>query len=310
MTDDGGRGRAVARGVLGWLVLGVGVGVAIGLADAADRWLSLGSAGAMLLQAVLASALVVPAIVLLRTRADRRSLPGLGLDRPVTRPAVLGLGVALGIGALVWVPAWLAGWVEVGDVDLRALLWFVVLNTVVLLLFEAFPEELALRGYTWTTIRDGWRVGAATLVTTALFPLTSLVVNAASWASATLLGSEPAAPTVFPAGADPVAYVVQLVVFGLVLVAARRVPVRGALLVAVAFHLGQLTVNRIVLGGSGWLPTGVDVALVHPDVILLVLVHLAVSGLVFVLVRRRAERGGATSTGLAVVSQEVGRVER
>ncbi|GEK20563.1 CPBP family glutamic-type intramembrane protease [Cellulomonas xylanilytica] len=284
---DDGRGRTVARGVLGWLVLGVGVGVAIGVAEAAGRWLSLGATGEMVLQAVLASALVVPAVVLLRTRADRRSLAGLGLDRPVAQPVALGLGVALGVGALVWVPAWLLGWVEVGTPDPRALLWFFVVNTVVLLLFEALPEELALRGYTWTTIRDGWRTAAATVITTALFPFTSLVISSAHWATATLLGSAPDAPTVFPAGSDPVAYVVQLVVFGLVLVAARRVPLRGALLVAVAFHVGQLTVNRFVLGGTGWLPTGVDVTLAHPDVILLVLVHLAVSGLVFVLVRLR-----------------------
>ncbi|WP_456789466.1 CPBP family glutamic-type intramembrane protease [Cellulomonas sp. P5_C5] len=283
-----GDGRAVVRGVIGWLVLGVGVGVAVGVAEAAGRWLSIGTTGVMVLQAVLASALVVPAVVLLRTRADRRSLPGLGLDRPVTPPIALGLAVALGTGALVWIPAWLLGWVGIGDVDLPALARFVVLNTVVLLLFEAFPEELALRGYTWTTIRDGWRVAAATLVTTALFPLTSLVVSVAHWASGSVLGSAPDAPTVFPPGADPVAYVVQLVAFGLVLVAARRVPVRGALLVAVAFHLGQLTVNRLVLGGTSWLPTGVDVTLVHPDVILLVLVHLAAAGLVFVLIRRRA----------------------
>jgi len=48
-----------------------------------------------------------------------------------------------------------------------------------------------------------------------------------------------------------------------------------------------------VLGGSAWLPTGVDVTLAEPDVVLLVLVHLAVSGVVFVLVRRTVERRSA-----------------
>ena len=304
MGGGDGRGRAVARGVLGWLVLGVGIGLAIGVAEAVQRWLSLGTAAAMLLQAVLATAFVVPAIVLLRTRVDRQSLGGLGFGRPAGPPIALGLGVGLGIGALVWGPALLAGWVEIGTVDVRELVWFLVLNTVVLLLFEALPEELALRGYTWTTIRGGWRVAAATLLTTALFPLTSAVISAAWWASATLLGSAPTAPALFPTGSDPVEYVVQLVVFGLVLVAARRIPMRGALLIAIAFHVGQLTVNRLVLGGTGWLSTGVDVTLAEPDVILLVLVHLAVSGLVFVLIRRRAERGRPTPTREALASQE------
>ncbi|MBO3102316.1 CPBP family glutamic-type intramembrane protease [Cellulomonas fengjieae] len=301
MRNGDGRGRAVARGVLGWLVLGVGLGLAIGVAEAVQRWLSLGTTAAMLLQAVLATVLVVPAIVLLRTRVDHRTLAGLGLARPVGLPIALGLGVGLGVGALVWGPAWLVGWVEVGAVDGRELAWFLVLNTVVLLLFEALPEELALRGYTWTTIRDGWRVAAATLITTALFPLTSAVISATRWVAATLLGSGPSAPTVFPAGSDPVEYVVQLVVFGLVLVAARRIPVRGALLVAIAFHVAQLTVNRLVLGGTGWLSTGADVTLAEPDVILLVLVHLAVSGLVFVLIRRATERRRATASREALV---------
>jgi hypothetical protein len=305
VTEDKiGRGRAVARGVVGWLVLGVGIGVAIGVAEAAGRWWSLGAATVMVLQAVFTSALVVPAIVLLRTRVDRRPLVGLGLGRPVTGPVALGLGVGLGAGALVWVPAWLAGWVEVGEVDLGALGGFLLLNTVVLLLFEAFPEELALRGYVWSTVRDGWRVAAATLITTAMFPFTAAVIGAVRWAVGTLLASSPDDLTLFPDGSDPVAYVVQLVVFGLVLVAARRTPVRGALLVAVAFHLAQLTVNRLVLGGTGWLPTGVDVDLAHPDVILLVLVHLAVSGLVFVLVRRRLER--ATDAGPSGIPSSAG----
>ena len=305
MGDGDGRERAVARGVLGWLVLGVGIGLAIGVAEAVQRWLSLGTTAAMLLQAVLATAFVVPAIVLLRTRVDRQSLGGLGFGRPAGPPIRPGLGVGLGIGALVSGPALLAGWVEIGTVDVRELV------------SVPGPEHrraAAVRGApggagaAWLHVDDDPRRLAGRAPRRCSPPhcsrCTSAVISGAWWASATLLGSAPTAPTVFPVGSDPVEYVVQLVVFGLVLVAARRIPMRGALLIAIAFHVGQLTVNRLVLGGTGWLSTGVDVTLAEPDVILLVLVHLAVSGLVFVLIRRRAERGRPTPTREALASQE------
>ena len=102
-----------------------------------------------------------------------------------------------------------------------------------------------------------------------------------------LLGGVGEAPQLVPQGNDPLIYIVQLVAFGLVLVAARRIPVRGALLVAVAFHAAHLTVNRLLLGGSGWLDSGWSVTFVEEDAIGLVLMNLALAGAVFIGIRRR-----------------------
>ncbi|WP_052129301.1 type II CAAX prenyl endopeptidase Rce1 family protein [Clavibacter michiganensis] len=289
--------RAVLVALLGWVVLGVALGLSVGVAQAvqratADRVLTVA------LPAALMSALVLPAVVLIRRRLDRRTLAGLGLSRRVGRPLLLGAAVGVATGALVWVPAGLVGWIRVDAIDLAAFVGFLLLNGVVLALYEAIPEELALRGLMWTELRDGTGLLVATLVTTALFPLIGIVVAPVRSAVALVTGGVADPLRFFPVGMDPVAYVVQLAVFGLALVAARRIPVEGALLVAMAFHWTQLTVTRTVLGGTGWATSGWDVAFVDPDAIVLVLAHSALAGIVFVAVRRGMSRreGSAAAT--------------
>jgi hypothetical protein len=282
--------RAVLAALLGWVVLGVGLGLAIGVADAVTRATGAGILVEVVVQAVLMSALVLPAVVLLRRRLDRRSLRALGLTRRVVRPLALGVGVGAATGAITWLPAGRLGWIRVDALDLAAFAIFLLLKGVVLALYEAVPEELALRGYAWTNLRDGLGLVTATLLTTALFPFLGVVIAPVRTLLAIVTGGDPGPLRVFPQGQDPAVYVVQLVLFGLALVAARRIPVEGALLVAVAFHWTQLTVTRIVLGGTGWAPSGWDVAFVEPDAIALVLVHIVLAGLAFVVIRRVAER--------------------
>ncbi|WP_194266023.1 CPBP family glutamic-type intramembrane protease [Arthrobacter yangruifuii] len=277
--------------------------MAIGISEALGQSFGWGRLAEVLLQALLMTAIVVPGIVALRRRLDHRGLDGLGVSRSVVRPLTLGVAVGAVTGLLVWLPAGLAGWIRVEQVDVAAFLGFLLLNGVVLALYEAFPEELALRGYVWTNLRDGWGTAVATLVTTALFPFIGVVVGPVRWAVTTVLGGDGGHIEVFPAGNDPVVYIVQLVLFGLALIAARRIPLSGALLVAVAFHWTQLTVTRTVLGGTGWLDSGWAIAWVEPDAIVLVLVHIVLAGIVFVAIRRRLERRagrtGAANEGTA-----------
>ncbi|MBM7411499.1 hypothetical protein JOE38_001322 [Clavibacter michiganensis] len=282
--------RAVAVALLAWVVLGVGLGLAIGITDAVEQATGAGLLARIVLQAVLMSALVVPAVVLLRRRLDRRSLASLGLSRRIGRPIALGVGVGAVSGAAVWVPAGLLGWIRVDGIDLAAFAGFLLLNGVVLALYEAIPEELALRGYMWTNLRDGTGLVAATVVTTALFPAIGVVIESGRWVVATIAGSDPGPFTPVPEGNDAIVYVLQLALFGLTLVAARRIPMEGALLIAMAFHWTQLTVTRVLLGGMGWASSGWDVAFVEPDAIALVLVHIVSAGIVFVAVRWWRER--------------------
>ena len=294
------RGAALVRALVAWLILGASLGVAVGTMEALDQALNLPLLAVVLLQAVLMSALVLPSIVLLRRRADRRDLGSLGLHRRVLRPLAVGVAVGVGSGLLVWLPAALAGWIRVDAVDPITFVGFLLLNGFVIVLYEALPEELALRGYVWTNLRDGWGLVIATVVTTALFPFLGLVIGPVRWAVTTVLGGTGTVPTVFATGNDPVVYVVQLALFGLALVAARRLPLKGALLVAIAFHATQLTVTRILIGGTPWAPSGWTVEFVEPDAIALVLLHIIVAGAAFtgmrwMLVRRGTVHAAAAS---------------
>ncbi|MBO0983738.1 type II CAAX prenyl endopeptidase Rce1 family protein [Rathayibacter sp. SD072] len=288
------RTRSLLRALLAWLILGAGLGAAIGTATALHQALGLPRLAVVSIQAVLTSALVVPAIVLLRRRSDRRSdrrsLMGLGLSRHALRPLALGAAVGVASGLAVWLPAAVAGWIRVEAVDPLAFAGFLLLNGLVITLYEALPEELALRGSMWTDLRDGWGLVVATAATTALFPLLVLVIGPVEWAVTTLVGGTAAAPSPIPSGSDPIAYVLQLVLFGLALVAARRLPVEGPLLVAIAFHATQLTVTRTLLGGMPWAPSGWTVEFVEPDAIALVLVHVVVAGAAFTGLRWSLQR--------------------
>jgi membrane protease YdiL (CAAX protease family) len=281
---------AVGRALLAWFILCAGVAIAVTLARFFGERFDLDAAAVAVVQAILASALVVPAIVALRRWGDRAPLRGLGLSRSVLRPALIGAAVGLGLGVLVWAPAALLGWIEIGTVDPLGVATFLVANAAVLVLYEALPEELALRGYAWTHLSERWKPLVATLAVTAIFPLSTAAISVLQAVVSRLIGIESLGLFLVPPRMDPIAYGLQLVFFGLALGAARRIPLEGALTIAISFHLCQLTVNRLLLGGSGWLDSGVGVRFMEPDAIALVLVHIILSGIAFVLIRKRLER--------------------
>lgn len=291
------RGKTIVRAVIAWVILCAGVGLAITLARLVGRWVDGGAAFVPVLQAVFVSVMVVPAIVALRRKADRKALSGIGVSRRWGRAALIGAGIGLGVGLLVWAPAAALGWIRIERIDLADFLAFLAINTLVLLLYEAVPEELALRGYGWTSIRDVWAPYIATIAITVLFCLSSALISVFQTSSALITGIEANGISLVPPGNDPIAYLLQLVLFGLALIAARRLPLPGALFAAIMFHLTQLTINRVILGGLGWIESGVQVDFVEPDAIALVLAHIALSGVLFIITRKWMERRSKASAG-------------
>ncbi|WP_420177027.1 type II CAAX prenyl endopeptidase Rce1 family protein [Luteococcus sp. OSA5] len=237
-----------------------------------------------LTQGALMLLLVVAAVSLLRRRVDRRPIHTLGLSGHRVQGLMLGIGVALATGAVTWFSAIALGAANVRSVDLVVLGEFLMLNTLLLTCFEAIPEELALRGYAWTNLGDGLGERWASAITTALFVVGALLAPPVSDWVARLAGA-PAAP---PRG-DLVVYVVHLVLFGFALAAARRTGPDG-LLAAIGFHLGQLTVTRLVMGGLDWLPAGVEVDLTSPEAAILVWVHIVLGWAAFLFIRQRRGR--------------------
>ena len=285
------RTLALLKAVSGWLVLCTGIGLSVSFARLVGSVVSLGPGGIPFIQAAFVTALVVPTILWLRRRADKRPIAGLGLARQSLRPVCIGLSVGLATGVAAWAPGFAAGWIRVDSFRPAEVLIFVALNIVLLFFYEAFPEELALRGYAWSTLFEGkWRLIVSTLIVTSLFSFSSLLISAAQTVSAIAIGVEPSGIAIAPAGNDPIAYFLQLFLFGLALVAARRIPIPGALAIAITFHIVQLMTNRVIFGGLGWMASGMVTTFIEPDAIILVLVHIILSGTVFLVIRKTLER--------------------
>jgi membrane protease YdiL (CAAX protease family) len=277
---------ALARSLGGWAVLCLGVGMSITLTKLAGPSADLGPLAVRAVQAVIAGVIVIPPIMILRRRL------GEGSRRPRRRPTLTWIrpaAIATGIGvvtaAATWAPAIWAGWVRVGSVSVQQLLVFLAVNTLIALLYEAIPEELALRGYAWDSMRQRFEPIIAAAVVTVLFCATYTGISAVQTGSALLLGVGADGIRPSPDGIDPFSYFLQLSLFGLTLIAARSLPVPGAVAAAVSFHLVHLTVNRLLFGGLGGFDTGVE-ASVAPDASILVLVHIILSGFVFAVLRK------------------------
>ena len=278
------RVTSLVRALLGALTMMMGLSLSIELTTAVSRVTGLTPATGFILQAVLMSAVVVPAVLLLRRRVDRAPLADLGWSLPAMRACLAGA-----TSALTWAGAGLLGWITVVRVDVGALVVFLVVNTVVLTSYEALPEELSLRGYAWTNLRNGWGSAVATVVTTIFFALNGAFVSFLRRIWAILLGNDTESIALAPYGTPTFFYLIHLTCFGLVLIAARRLPISGALAAPISFHLVYLTANRIIMGGVSWLDSGVEIEFDSPDTAVLVLAPLALSGPAFVLLRKRLE---------------------
>lgn len=135
------------------------------------------------------------------------------------------------------------------------------------------------------------------MITTVLFVLSAALISLFQTGSALLLGVDAQGFALAPPGNDPIAYFLQLFFFGLTLCAARRIDIPGALIIAMSFHVVQLSITRILLGGVSWIESGVTVTFVEPDAIILVLAHIIVSGLIFLALRMwLSKRTAATTT--------------
>lgn len=251
---------------------------------------------ARVVQAVIVGALAIPPLLILRYRLgegsrSQRQNPSFAW----ILPAAIAIAVGLGTAAVTWAPAAWAGWVRLAGVSVSQLLIFLAVNTLIALLYEALPEELALRGYAWEPLQQRFRPIIATAVVTVLFCATYTGISAVQTCSALLFGVRADGVSPAPDGTDPIACFLQISLFGLALIAARNLPAPGALAAALSFHLVHLTVNRLLFGCLGGFDTGVEVS-VAPDVSALVLVHIVLSGLAFAVLCKTLGRGDGTQS--------------
>jgi hypothetical protein len=276
------------RAVLGAVTMAVALGAGPQLGDAAADGLRLTGFPARLLPALLVAAIAVPLVLVLRRR-DRMTTRELGLTgiRTGLGAFLLGIMVTGGAAALAFGAGTAAGWLTWGAFDAARFATFLVTNAVIAFLLEALPEELTLRGYAWRTLRNRYGGIRSAVFTTGLFLTVLPMSTVVAAAVAVPLGRPAPSIGLVPSGEDPVSYVVLLVCFGFMLVAARTATLSTALWTCVAAHLTFLTVNRVVLFGeersAGW---HADFAV--PDAILLVPGYLLLAMAAYLLIGRAA----------------------
>lgn len=279
-----GRAGAFARATLAMGAMAVGLGTAGAVGDVVHARLGIDGFALRLSVALTCFVITVPLIVLLRTRFDRRSLAGLGLSaRHAARAFASGVLITAAAAAVVFAAGTGLGWLRWGAVDWLALATFLLTNTLVALLLEAVPEELAFRGYGYRTLNARLRRWTAAVATTVLFLLTPAAASAVQALVNGLLSGPVRPPAFAPPGEDPVSYAILLSVFGFTLLVARIAT--GSLWTCVALHLTFLTINRVTLLGdardAGW-----SVQLSTPDAVLLVPAYLLLTVLAFVVLAR------------------------
>lgn len=262
----------VRRVVAGPAVFGAALTVSTVVVAAADG-------RAPVLAAAVVAVGALPALWWLARRRSGGVLGALALRCPasaVVGALVVGAAAALVIGADA-----LAGGVRVVSADPSALFAFLLATTVLALLHEALPEELAFRGLTFGACegRSRWLAAIATSVLFVLVPPLASGLGTAV-ASMVVPGAGPA--RFAPEGQHVVDYLVLLALFGSMLVLLRLLT--GSVWACVAAHVAFLLVNRVLLGRPG---TGVAVEL-PPGGELLVPAYLllAIAGLALALALR------------------------
>ncbi|TDD55434.1 CPBP family intramembrane metalloprotease [Kribbella antibiotica] len=258
-----------------WLRAGFGA-LAMGFALGCSITVSEAGWGGRIVPA-LACAVVV--ILLIRPVRRRQEL---GLQR-AGRGLLSGLLVTGGSAVVVLGAGTVAGWITWGHFELHRVLLFLLTNTVIALLLEALPEELSLRGHTWSALRSRYGGLLSAVGTTALFLLVPGIASAVQLVLGTIFEQNTQELSLVPPGEDPVAYLFLLTIFGFTLIAARAAT--GSLWASVATHLTFLTVNRLTVDRPSryWLvrDAGWSATVINQDVLLLVPAYLVLAAVVY-----------------------------
>jgi membrane protease YdiL (CAAX protease family) len=128
------------------------------------------------LQAVMTAATVV-VTWLFRRLLDRQSFTSLGFRRSPRLAGDMAMGVGLGVGlfALVFLVEWATGWVRVlgfaWDVQTWAALLAAMLVFLLTFLLTGLNEELHVRGYIMQNLAEDWGMPAAVVVSSIYFGL-------------------------------------------------------------------------------------------------------------------------------------------
>lgn len=292
-----GRGAALVRSLVAAVVMALGLILsteASALLFGVDAT-AASAFGSRVVVAFCVTVIVAGVILLLRRRLDRRALRGIGLTglRTDASGFGLGLGVLVTSGLAVLLVLHVTGMIRVIALDPRQLLGFLATNTVVALLLEAIPEELAIRGYALTNLRDAFPPVAAVVLNIATFLVVPVIALTVQWLLAEARGASEGHQFA-PSGNDPVVYSTMLAAFGYLLICARDATASATVWACIGAHLGWLTMNRLVLGVEG-----VQFEMDELGMLLFFAGYASISIVVFSWLRGRQRAAGAVGGSTA-----------
>jgi membrane protease YdiL (CAAX protease family) len=234
------RGASLpVRIVAGWTLIFIALGLATWFGDVAEaNW---GIAGKMRygIQALIMAGMVVPGILILRLKLDRKSIASLGL--PGVKRSLFwfafGVGIIIVPFVAIIVSTLIFGWATMTFNTSGPVIGAFSATVVTAFFFEALPEELAFRGYIYRNLNTRFARWAAALLTIALFGLLPSVLTLVQQY---VLGME---VRIGGAGSLTIGYLITMAVFGAFTVYLRILT--GTVWTSIGFHLAFLQMSRI-----------------------------------------------------------------
>lgn len=196
-----------------------------------------------LIQGLVMSGLVVPPILYLYQHVYR--LTGVKPKKPVyswksAYHFITGVLLAIVLASLGFMIATSQGWIIIEQWHTPDH-WFAALliNSLIAFLYEALPEELALRGMMYDVLRHRFSTWLAVLFQTLLFVCVPIAVNQIE----AIVGLAPGNVINLP-------YIILILCFGICLQLLRLWT--GSLWTTIGFHLAFLEINRFVISSHGY----------------------------------------------------------
>lgn len=222
----------------GWSTLVGGLFLATLSGNVAVQLFSLEKNSKLLIQGLVMSGLVVPIILYWYQRVYR--MTGVTPKTPVYSwkrfyHFFTGVLLAIGLASLGFIIAISQGWIvfekwHTPDQWIIALL----INVFIAFLYEALPEELAMRGMVYDVLRNRFVAWQAVLFQTLLFVAAPIAVTQIQ----VLVGLDPGNAINMP-------YIILMFCFGICLQSLRLWT--GSLWTGIGFHLAYLEITRFVI---------------------------------------------------------------
>lgn len=288
-------GNAWTHAIIGGAIAIVSIGAGGSLGNAISNSSGLTGFLAQLLPGVLISVLAV-SLVLLATRMLAKATPEwLGLTglRSSTLGFLKGAGITLGCAVLVFATATAVGWVSWGELQLGPLLAFLIMNAVVAVLLEAFPEELALRGYAFGSLRKRYGSDVSVFLTTVVFVVVAMAISLVFTVPAAIAAGDVALLRVSPEGQGLWDYAMFIGLLGVLLGYARLATKRQSIWTCIGVHLMVLTVNRVTAFGGG-ADTGLAMSLQSDLAFLLVPAYMTLAVIAFAFLQPGPSEGSVS----------------